>query len=425
MWPGGEVGEGGLGATSSGPSGVGESKLEVSPIGKRSSLAEVKGGGGLSEGDVMGVGVVKHLSRVRKIVVGGQSGDNDIIVGAESGEEKGAELVVREELSSRGKKGDQAPSLSVVLGDGFWALLREASCRLAGFGFSSFSSGGDGRDPLTREKRLWALRNKAALLSAKKQISGGYQKPAWLNALYTQKFFVACSAHEMAKKNEKNVLCLDCCISMCPHCLPWHRGHRLIQIRRYVYHEVIRLEDLENLIDCSSVQPYTINSAKVIFIKKRPQNRQFKGAGNNCTSCDRCLQEPYFHCSLGCKVDYVLKRYRDLTPYLRVCTTLQLGPDFLYPQDMGDEDMMTHSTILDCDDPMSSISGSSGSENDNSMMACTTEIVRKKRSGLFVCGRLSSNHDHYNNKVVSSVTDEDMATSISRRKGVPRRSPLC
>lgn len=39
-----------------------------------------------------------------------------------------------------------------------------------------------------------------------------------------------------------------------------------------------------------------------MFIKKRPQNRQFKGSGNYCTSCDRSLQEPFIHCSLGCKV---------------------------------------------------------------------------------------------------------------------------
>ena len=50
------------------------------------------------------------------------------------------------------------------------------------------------------------------------------------------------------------------------------------------------------------IQAYTINAAKVLFIKKRPQNRQFKGAANYCTSCDRSLQEPFIHCSLGCKV---------------------------------------------------------------------------------------------------------------------------
>ena len=59
-------------------------------------------------------------------------------------------------------------------------------------------------------------------------------------------------------------------------------------------------EDLQLCIKI--VQSYTINSSKVVFLKKRPQNRQFKGSGNICTSCDRSLQEPYFHCSLDCKV---------------------------------------------------------------------------------------------------------------------------
>ncbi|CAL9028156.1 unnamed protein product [Prunus brigantina] len=258
--------------------------------------------------------------------------------------------------------------------------------------------------------------------------NAGIQKPAWLEALYTQKFFAGCSYHETAKKNEKNICCLDCCISICPHCLPSHRFHRLLQIRRYVYHDVVRLEDLQKLIDCSNVQAYTINSAKVVFIKKRPQNRQFKGSGNNCTSCDRSLQEPYIHCSLGCKVDYLLKLNKDLSPFLKKCNSLQLSPDFLVPlSDTGDEEMTSdqtnpHSTIVDCDDPMSSSSsGSSGSENMSMSMNMGYrhhEIVRKKRSGLnyaSLCGR--SAH---------KVSDEDMASNmISRRKRIPHRSPLC
>lgn len=242
----------------------------------------------------------------------------------------------------------------------------------------------------------------------------GIQKPAWLGALYTQKFFAGCSYHEAAKKNEKNVCCLDCCISICPHCIPSHRFHRLLQVRRYVYHDVVRLEDLEKLIDCSNVQAYTINSAKVVFIKKRAQNRQFKGAGNYCTSCDRSLQEPFAHCSLGCKVDFVLKHYKDLSPYLRRCNALTLGPDFFIPQDMADDEMTNetpHSTIVDSDEPMSWSSSSSGSEN---MSIASTGIVRKKRSGLYVCARS-----------LSKVSDEDMASSMSRRKGIPHRSPLC
>ncbi|XP_043700265.1 protein RGF1 INDUCIBLE TRANSCRIPTION FACTOR 1-like [Telopea speciosissima] len=276
-------------------------------------------------------------------------------------------------------------------------------------------------------------------------IEGRIQKPAWLEALYREKFFVGCSTHESAKKNEKNILCLDCCISICPHCLSSHRFHRLVQIRRYVYHDVVRLEDLEKLIDCSNVQAYTINSAKVVFIKKRPQSRQFKGTGNYCTSCDRCLQEPYIHCSLGCKVEFAMKHNnKDLSPYLRNCKMLQLSPDFMIPQDCSaggdddDDDEMTnetpHSSVVDCEEEAMMMSSSSGSSsggcetiisNSNSNMVvvvCSSEFVRKKKrstttsSGLYVCGRSGSR-----------VSDEeDMATSmISRRKGIPHRSPMC
>ncbi|GAB2289115.1 hypothetical protein Dimus_023449 [Dionaea muscipula] len=258
----------------------------------------------------------------------------------------------------------------------------------------------------------------------------GNQKPAWLEALYARRFFEGCTIHETAKKNEKNVLCLDCCISICPHCLSMHRFHRLLQIRRYVYHDVIRLEDLEKLIDCSSIQAYTINGGKVIFIKKRHQNRQFKGATSYCTSCDRSLQEPYIHCSLGCKVDFVMRYNKDLTPYLRMCKTLHLSPDFLYPQDVMniggvDEDVTTtnetpHSAIFDYDEqPMSSSYTSSGGTETTSM-ACTGEIVKKKRTGGLYPYRRRRN----GNK--DCVSDEDnMASSMSRRKSVPRRSPLC
>ncbi|KAA8520492.1 hypothetical protein F0562_014748 [Nyssa sinensis] len=102
--------------------------------------------------------------------------------------------------------------------------------------------------------------------------------PRWLEVLLREKFFNACIIHEEAKKNEKNVYCLDCCQSICPHCLSPHRSHRLLQIRRYVYHDVIRLGDAEKLMDCAFVQSYTTNSAKVVFLNQRPQTRPFRGS---------------------------------------------------------------------------------------------------------------------------------------------------
>ncbi|KAJ0989518.1 hypothetical protein J5N97_007874 [Dioscorea zingiberensis] len=141
-------------------------------------------------------------------------------------------------------------------------------------------------------------------------------------------------------------------------------------------------------------------SSKVVFIKKRPhQSRQFKGSGNICTSCDRCLQEPYIHCSVGCKVDYVLRQSTDLSPYLRKCETLTLNPDFLIPGDVDISD--------DEEEAIGSTANSVDVDIDN--------IVHKKRTGLFICSR----------STVSRVSDEDMTTNMSRRKGIPHRSPLC
>uniref|UniRef100_A0A0D9YMZ4 B box-type domain-containing protein n=1 Tax=Oryza glumipatula TaxID=40148 RepID=A0A0D9YMZ4_9ORYZ len=131
-------------------------------------------------------------------------------------------------------------------------------------------------------------------------------RPGWVGGLVEESFFVGCPAHESRKKNEKNIFCLACCTSICPHCAPSHRHHPLLQVRRYVYNDVVRLGDLEKLIECSYVQPYTINSAKVIFLKPRPQSRPFKGSGNVCLTCDRILQEPFHFCSLSCKVDHVM-----------------------------------------------------------------------------------------------------------------------
>ncbi|RWW52761.1 hypothetical protein BHE74_00040804, partial [Ensete ventricosum] len=234
------------------------------------------------------------------------------------------------------------------------------------------------------------------------------RKPAWLEALDAQRFFVGCCLHENAKKNEKNICCLDCCTSICPHCVSSHRRHRLLQVRRYVYHDVVRLEDLEKLIDCSSVQvgvpplhsfssskklsvscllqSYTINSSKVVFLKKRPQSRQFKGSGNICTSCDRSLQEPFVHCSLGCK----------------------LSPDYIIPHDVDEE--TTHSTIVEGDEHTVS------SDSERLSLPCTTPFQIMNSKASWPCISATS---------PAAASDVHASRNMSRRKSVPHRSPLC
>ena len=56
-------------------------------------------------------------------------------------------------------------------------------------------------------------------------------RPGWVAGLVAESFFVACPAHENHKKNERNIFCLACCASICPHCAAAHRHHPLLQVR--------------------------------------------------------------------------------------------------------------------------------------------------------------------------------------------------
>jgi hypothetical protein len=67
-------------------------------------------------------------------------------------------------------------------------------------------------------------------------------KPAWLERLMGETFFGDCGVHKNQRKNEKNIFCLHCCLSICPHCLPSHTSHPLLQVLLYIiyiYHILI------------------------------------------------------------------------------------------------------------------------------------------------------------------------------------------
>ncbi|KAI3796674.1 hypothetical protein L1987_39353 [Smallanthus sonchifolius] len=240
--------------------------------------------------------------------------------------------------------------------------------------------------------------------------------PTWLETLLSEKFYEACEIHHDARKNEKNIFCLDCCVGICPHCLTPHGSHRLLQIRRYVYHDVIRVGDAEKLMDCSYVQSYTTNSAKVVFLNPRLQTRACRNSSNTCISCRRALQDPYFFCSIFCKINHILRSEGMMSDYLYDCEVLTL------PAEAGfDDGLMTPDSVLE---PFVSLRTSSGSSASNGaavggvdcrtiISTATTEIVRKKRSSKSAVRAGGC-------VPVSSPPSE----SGNRRKGLPSRSPF-
>lgn len=129
--------------------------------------------------------------------------------------------------------------------------------------------------------------------------------PPWLEPLLNTDFFSICRTHGDAARSECNMYCLDCNDNaFCFYCRSSkHKDHQVIQIRRSSYHDVVRISEIQKVLDISGVQTYVINSARVLFLNERPQPKSSgKASSHVCEICGRSLLDTFRFCSLGCKL---------------------------------------------------------------------------------------------------------------------------
>eukprot|EP00850_Spirogloea_muscicola_P014767 SM000108S14211 [mRNA] locus=s108:189963:195408:+ [translate_table: standard] len=123
---------------------------------------------------------------------------------------------------------------------------------------------------------------------------------------------------ERKGKPERNRFCIDCSmstpqcppesLSFCSTCLSEHHAdHSVLQIRRASYRDVVKVADIAPLLDISTVQVYTINSARVVFLTPREEQKLTKGVTIFCESCSRGLLNAFRFCSIGCKIAGIMR----------------------------------------------------------------------------------------------------------------------
>ncbi|KAJ7559788.1 hypothetical protein O6H91_04G101300 [Diphasiastrum complanatum] len=153
--------------------------------------------------------------------------------------------------------------------------------------------------------------------------------PEWLRLFLAGHYFSHCK-HHVSGKSEKNHFCIDCVQGpLCSSGLHSHASHNTLQVRRASHMDAVRINDIQNYLDVSNIQAYTINGAKIIFLLSRPHSKIGKAGFSSCEICERSIADPVRFCSIACKLVCAKQNLDDTS------LSLSLGFECLEAQTMN------------------------------------------------------------------------------------------
>ncbi|XP_074276558.1 uncharacterized protein LOC141600265 [Silene latifolia] len=241
-------------------------------------------------------------------------------------------------------------------------------------------------------------------------------EPEWLEKFFKRTFFEPCSVHPI-RRNELNKYCIDCDASLCQYCvaLAPHEDHRLLKIYRHVYKDVVPLDEIEQHIDCSQIQPYRCNKQLVIALTPLPHSGSKTSDDEaTCQICKRKLIEfnIYNYCSISCKVEaFAKKNDTNCPPFLSPNLLLQKGK-----QHLETKNATVHQPVLKANQE---------SELKSVMVdqwVQKVEIEPEKASLGHVGHKAKQELNSKMTEIEPMVPKTNFRTR--KRKGIPRRSPF-
>ena len=148
--------------------------------------------------------------------------------------------------------------------------------------------------------------------------------PSWTTAIIDKHFFAYCPHHPGLRNNAKKFYCLGCGpkggndgygANLCDYCMDWTSplkkddpcrgccGGRVIQIYRYMYQDIIRVENVKGLVDLSGIQQYRANDHPAVHLRPVPPPSNKSPYTTQCQGgCGRFLDPQWTFCSLACKL---------------------------------------------------------------------------------------------------------------------------